>query len=119
MFLDQNISNPGSVIIKLRRYNAISSHFRWAKVEESQGGGDDTAANSIRLFCKTRNNIQVGSISSYDGVWGDWTGRVDCLDESIDTYFLTRFRLQVEEPQGSWSDDTAVNNMDMECTLVV
>ncbi|XP_076133794.1 vitelline membrane outer layer protein 1-like [Alosa pseudoharengus] len=77
------------------------------KVERAQGGGDDTALNSIGLLCK---HTQTRSILPY-GRWGRWTPAKVCRNDG----YLTSFRLRVERPQGG-GDDTAANNIVFRCS---
>ncbi len=43
------------------------------RCESSQGSGDDTAGNNLRLYCSD------GYWHTGDGqAWGDWTGKVYC-----------------------------------------
>ncbi|XP_066445658.1 vitelline membrane outer layer protein 1-like [Eleutherodactylus coqui] len=81
------------------------------KVERSQGSGDDTSVNAIRLYCtsKTDTNIKA-MISSTEGHWGDWTPVTWCPKG-----YPISFSLIVENPQGD-GDDTAVNNVKMLCS---
>ncbi|XP_062407989.1 vitelline membrane outer layer protein 1 homolog [Sardina pilchardus] len=77
------------------------------KVERPQGGGDDTALNGIRLYCKHGTYI---SVVESGGNWGDWTSRKACASGYLDS-----FQLRVEGGQG-WGDDTAANNMNARCS---
>ncbi|XP_053319897.1 vitelline membrane outer layer protein 1-like [Spea bombifrons] len=81
------------------------------KAEESQGGGDDTAVNGIRLLCSPRSSSHPEStITSGEGKWGSWTSPLRCR-----TGYLVVFSLKVERPQGP-GDDTAVNNIKFRCS---
>ncbi|XP_053574311.1 vitelline membrane outer layer protein 1 homolog [Bombina bombina] len=81
------------------------------KVEPSQGKGDDTALNGIRLHCVNIQNIQEQAIiSSAEGGWGSWSSAFWCLDSQ-----LIAFSLRVEPHQGS-GDDTAANNIKFKCS---
>ncbi|XP_064425655.1 vitelline membrane outer layer protein 1 homolog [Latimeria chalumnae] len=81
------------------------------KVEGSQGDGDDTALNGIRLHCSTLNsNLQSYPIESGSGPWGSWTSDVWCPDG-----YLTAFQLKVE-PHIGRGDDTAANDLKFRCS---
>ncbi|XP_066446197.1 vitelline membrane outer layer protein 1 homolog [Eleutherodactylus coqui] len=81
------------------------------KVERSQGSGDDTSVNAIRLYCtsKTDTNIKA-MISSTEARWGEWTPVTWCPKG-----YPISFALKVEKPKGK-GDDTAVNNVKMLCS---
>ncbi len=80
------------------------------RVEPSQGGGDDTALNSVVLFCTDRNGNQVGSrVTPHQGFWGTWAyGR--CSQGR----HMTKFALKVEGSQGG-GDDTSANAINFWC----
>ncbi|KAK2850888.1 hypothetical protein Q5P01_007164 [Channa striata] len=83
------------------------------KVEDSQGGGDDTALNGIRLYCVDPNNNVNGdyaTVESSVGRWGEWTPVKWCVSQ-----FLASFMLRVEPLQG-WGDDTGANNIKFNCS---
>ncbi len=80
------------------------------RVQSPQGSGDDTALNAIRLYCKTRNGVNTGSVSSYDGLWGDWGGTVYC---DTNSQFMVSARFKIE--QGCFGDCTSANALQSKC----
>uniref|UniRef100_A0A673HFR6 Vitelline membrane outer layer protein 1-like n=1 Tax=Sinocyclocheilus rhinocerous TaxID=307959 RepID=A0A673HFR6_9TELE len=74
-------------------------------VEQPQGAGDDTAANTIAFTCSG------GSLLQGDGTnWGDW-GKWShtCVGK-----WICGIQSRIEEPQGE-GDDTALNDVRMFC----
>ncbi|XP_041650437.1 vitelline membrane outer layer protein 1 homolog [Cheilinus undulatus] len=89
-------------------YYAVGFSLR---VEGSQGDGDDTALNGIRLYCTS--DTQHGfayTVESHSGFWGGWTSAQYCYNG-----VLTAFQLRVEAPIGR-GDDTAANNIKFRCS---
>ncbi|XP_052009372.1 vitelline membrane outer layer protein 1-like [Xyrauchen texanus] len=86
------------------------------KVEGTQGDGDDTALNGIRLHCidPSRNSEyshkHYSTVQSEVGSWGTWTNIKWCSSG-----FLKTFQLRVEQSQGK-GDDTAANNIRFTCS---
>ncbi|XP_066446198.1 vitelline membrane outer layer protein 1-like [Eleutherodactylus coqui] len=81
------------------------------KVEREQGSGDDTSVNAIRLHCIGESDPSAESvITSTEARWGEWTPVTWCPNG-----YPISFSLIVEKPQGD-GDDTAVNNLLMECS---
>jgi len=80
------------------------------KVEGSQGGGDDTALNGIRLTCGL-NGLPTSEITSGQGGWGSWRGGKQCPQGE----YLTGVRIMIEGKQGA-GDDTAGDNAAFRCT---
>uniref|UniRef100_A0A8C5T439 VMO1 protein n=1 Tax=Malurus cyaneus samueli TaxID=2593467 RepID=A0A8C5T439_9PASS len=70
--------------------------------EESQGGGDDTAANNIQ-FRSSHEAVLVGDVLLW-GTFGSWTN--SCKICGLQT--------KAEPPQGL-QDDTALNNVKFFC----
>jgi hypothetical protein len=75
------------------------------RVEPSQGAGDDTALNAIRLYCYDRYGGSESVVDSWDGVWGTWGNRVAC---STAGSFIVAGILKVEGQQYG-GDDTSAN----------
>ncbi|XP_019205467.1 vitelline membrane outer layer protein 1 [Oreochromis niloticus] len=80
------------------------------KVEASQGSGDDTAVNGIRLYCFDPSSKRRTTVQSAVGSWGDWTAVKSCASGYLDS-----FMLRVESSQGE-GDDTSVNNIKFTCS---
>ncbi|ODM92215.1 Vitelline membrane outer layer protein 1 [Orchesella cincta] len=77
------------------------------RAEDPQGSGDDTAANNIRLFCSNTPSYVEGDGLSF----GNWSLDQLCLRDQA----ISGIQTQVEFSQGD-EDDTALNNVLMECT---
>ncbi|CAL8129053.1 unnamed protein product [Orchesella dallaii] len=76
------------------------------RVEEPQATGDDTAANNIRGFCRNTPTYLEG-----DGLgFGSWGPQLNCTRN----HAICGIQTQVEPSRGS-DDDTALNNVLMEC----
>ena len=69
------------------------------RVESPQGGGDDTALNSICLQCSTG-----GEVCSRQGYWGSWAS------SGTSSSGFNGAQLRIESKQGG-GDDTAANNL--------
>ncbi len=74
-----------------------------ARVESTQGNGDDTALNGVHLVCSDRAGTSESSLVSL-GTWGTWGSTQTCSE------FLVGAELKVEAPQGN-GDDTAANDI--------
>jgi len=81
------------------------------RVEASQGGGDDTALNSVQLFCTTPTG-RAEWITSFDGLWGGWTSASMCSGPGN---YANGARIRIEGGQGR-GDDTATNDVEFACT---
>lgn len=80
------------------------------RVEESQGSGDDTALNGIKLLCATPSDRNtVVEVKSFDQVFGNWGEVKKCNDG-----YLIGARLRIEESQGS-KDDTGAVDAEFKC----
>ncbi|TKD09490.1 hypothetical protein [Polyangium fumosum] len=94
--------------------------------EGSQGGGkdDDTALNSVRLHCVSKNGTSTDSVISHDGIWGEWKTPDSCTNTSTSnrTNFMKMARLRGEGPKGSawgpfkYEDDTGATDAEFHCT---
>merc|ERR1712072_469563 len=66
------------------------------KIEGNQGGGDDTAANTMDLYCQRGGSITGDAVTAY-GDWSDW---LKCPDGMAVVGLQTR----VEGNQGGAHD---------------
>ncbi|ODM92206.1 Vitelline membrane outer layer protein 1 [Orchesella cincta] len=79
------------------------------KVEEYQGSSDDTATNNVRFYC---TNLADNNYLEGDGLgFGDWGQVQHCYSNQV----ISGIQTQVEPNQGD-DDDTALNNVLMECS---
>ena len=85
------------------------------RVERPQGpGGDDTAANSLRMICEDKerdeymasSEVEASSMSAH----GEWSEFKKCPSDT----FICGMSVQVETPQGA-GDDTSLNNVNFYC----
>merc|ERR1712072_641640 len=76
------------------------------KIESNQGGGDDTAANTMDLYCQRGGSITGDAVTAY----GDWSNWLTCPDGMAVVGLQTR----VEGNQGG-ADDTALNGVKLTC----
>eukprot|EP01084_Bolivina_argentea_P238828 401275_1 len=82
------------------------------KVEANQGGGDDTAANAIRLLCgdsSTATTYEEISLNN-EGAWGSWSSNIVCPSG-----YIVAFDQKYEVSQGG-GDDTALNAIKAKCS---
>ncbi|CAM4663455.1 unnamed protein product [Leuciscus chuanchicus] len=77
------------------------------RVESSQGGGDDTAANNIKFTCS--GGAVLGGDRTDWGDWGEWSPT--CEGKGI-----CGIKTRIEGPQGI-GDDTALNDVRMFCCV--
>jgi len=83
------------------------------KSEPSQGRGDDTALNAVRLSCN-RDLAGAGVLTSSQAPWGVWGSAALCPSGSLVTGFSVK-----EEPRQGGGDDTALNNVRLSCGATV
>ena len=74
---------------------------------DSQGSGDDTGANAVRLYCSSDGS---GYSTSNEGPWGQWVWHTNCESGKL----FCGIRTRVERPQGA-DDDTALNGVELYC----
>lgn len=77
------------------------------KAQSDQGfWGDDTAANSINMFCEDGTTLAP----SFEGDRGSWGGNKYCLNDQV----ICGMQAQIE--YADWlSDDSALNNVKFYC----
>lgn len=75
------------------------------RMERSQGRGDDTATNAVRMICEDFNIIK-----SRESSWGEWSMINLCPAK----FFICGLKTQVEPSQGK-GDDTSLNNILFYC----
>lgn len=80
------------------------------RYERPQGQGDDSAVNGLKVVFCSSNDWNRQEVRQFDGILGDWKGRVMCPKNS----FVDAFQAQVEQPQGQ-GDDTALNGLKIRC----
>ncbi|KAK7063229.1 hypothetical protein SK128_005238 [Halocaridina rubra] len=71
---------------------------------------DETAVNSMKVYCSSKDGQHTGYITSTEGTKGDWIGMKTCPNG-----FMTGFRARILQPQGMIGDDVAIQNAEMEC----
>nr|XP_045611200.1 vitelline membrane outer layer protein 1-like [Procambarus clarkii] len=88
---------------------------------ETEGSADDTSMNGITLYCRAladvghdgvppKKDAKEFSITSTVQRWGDWRGRQACPEG-----LLTGLKMKSEAYQGILEDDTAANDLEMQC----
>lgn len=78
------------------------------KSEPNQGSGDDTAANSLKMYCTNRELF-----NHHEGPWGRWGKLFTCPANTS----ICGLRTQVEPKRGKDIDDTALNNVIFYCCI--
>jgi len=88
--------------------NSFAVGFMLRVVEDETALVDDTATNNLRILC-------FGSTTGYmelDGEnWGQWTNPRACSPLE----YICGLQTQVQDNQGVGGDDTALNNIKVEC----
>lgn len=95
-----------------------------------EGKGDDVGANNFAAFCGpphgARNKdiellgndqLMNGFCKNFPGnamSWGTWTGDHFCPDG----FAVCGIQTQIERSQGGNGDDTALNNVNIECCRI-
>jgi hypothetical protein len=76
------------------------------KIEGQQGGGDDTAANSLKVQCSAANDwIEAPG----GGPWGNWRNQVSCPSGQVACGVEVRIETPID------GDDTAMNGLRFAC----
>ncbi|XP_053373904.1 uncharacterized protein LOC123531192 [Mercenaria mercenaria] len=68
---------------------------------EPKCDSDCTALNAVKLVCEFPDGKDSGEVTSAQGPWGAWVGRVQCPSRVRERQYLTSFDLQVEKYQVS------------------
>ena len=80
------------------------------RVEGNQGGGDDTALNSVEFQCTDKKGAKT-NLSAHPGLWGGWNAWNYCPNNG----FIKAGQLKIEGNQGG-GDDTGANSLRVQCT---
>lgn len=80
------------------------------RVEASQGSGDDTALNTVAIYCTDKEGTKQKPITLAGGKWGSWGQKSNCASGK----FINGFKLKVESNQGG-GDDTGLNSISVQC----
>ncbi|XP_042891485.1 vitelline membrane outer layer protein 1 homolog [Penaeus japonicus] len=72
---------------------------------------DNTAGNSVKLYCSDDSGHILDYVTSTEGNYGTWQGIRACAKG----HYVTGFRLRVLEYQGTFGDDWGVDNIQVEC----
>ncbi|XP_071172780.1 vitelline membrane outer layer protein 1-like isoform X1 [Mytilus edulis] len=82
------------------------------QVQSNQGNGDDTAANSVKFQCRNLNSVSRSHSIGDHGFWGSYGAwSLSCAKGSA----ICGLRTKLQRPQGGFSDDTALNNVEFYC----
>jgi len=82
------------------------------RFESRQGGGDDTAANGLRLkYCGLSDWHNQDQQTIWNGNWGDWRGMVMCPYGK----YIGAGNVRFEDAIGRGGDDTALNGLAIWC----
>lgn len=75
---------------------------------------DETAVNSVKLYCVNKESHLTRYITSTIGKKGKWKGMKTC-PTGMPTGMMTGMRAKVLRDRGLLEDDVAVQNVEMEC----
>ncbi|KFE48794.1 metallophosphoesterase [Pseudomonas congelans] len=81
------------------------------KIEPSQGDGDDTGVDSVKLVCEGGQYIAT----PYDTSYGIWKKTYRCPAGTVAIGFETRVEDYQGDDDDKYDDDTALNGMRMRC----
>lgn len=76
------------------------------RMEPAQGGGDDTALNSVAFLCTDGT-----AVYNHRGFWGDWLGYLTCPASGA---VIVGGEIRLESPQGG-GDDAAATGFRFAC----
>nr|XP_027229940.1 vitelline membrane outer layer protein 1 homolog [Penaeus vannamei] len=76
---------------------------------KSDGTSSDlTAANALRMWCSGPADEELDAAGNK---WGAWLQRADCQEDKV----ICGLSTNVQESQGSFGDDTALNDVRFLC----
>jgi hypothetical protein len=90
-------------------YYACGAEMRF---EDSQGDGDDTAANGLKLvYCHLEAWYDQQTKTIFEGLWGEWKEVALCPFD----HYVDGAEVRFEDKVGDGGDDTALNGLKIHC----